>query len=232
MIGDFSVVALIPARGGSKGIPGKNIKQMAGRPMIDCTIRAGLESRYVDDVVVSTDDEGIAEVARSCGADVPFMRPLELVSDTSRTVDAVVHARDKFLAAGKHYDVLVLLQATSPLRTAEDVDAALEMFVRKGRASLVAVTPATEHPIHMCTIDGDGMRHALLPGVNGTVRRHDMPPAYRVNGAIYINDADEITLDTSFNDNEVGFVMSAEHSVDVDDFEDFACAERALEGEE
>ena len=108
----------------------------------------------------------------------------------------------------------------------------LEMFVRKGRASLVAVTPATEHPIHMCTIDGDGMRHALLPGVNGTVRRHDMPPAYRVNGAIYINDADEITLDTSFNDNEVGFVMSAEHSVDVDDFEDFACAERALEGEE
>lgn len=160
-----------------------------------------------------------------------FMRAPELTSDTSRTVDAVVHVRGELLALGRHYDVLVLLQATSPLRTAEDVDAALEMFVQKGRASLVAVTPVTEHPIHMCTIDADGKRHALLLGVNGTVRRQDMPPVYRVNGAIYINDADEITLETSFNDNEVGFVMSAGHSVDVDDLEDFARAERALEGE-
>lgn len=160
-----------------------------------------------------------------------FMRAPELTSDTSRIVDAVVHVRGELLALGRHYDVLVLLQATSPLRTAEDVDAALEMFVQKGRASLVAVTPVTEHPIHMCTIDADGKRHALLLGVNGTVRRQDMPPVYRVNGAIYINDADEITLETSFNDNEVGFVMSAGHSVDVDDLEDFARAERALEGE-
>lgn len=101
--------------------------------------------------------------------------------------------------------------------------------MQKGRASLVAVTPVTEHLVHMCTIDDDGMRHALLPGVNGTVRRQDMPPVYRVNGAIYINNADEITLDTSFNDNEVGFIMSAERSVDVDDLEDFARAERMLE---
>ena len=140
-----------------------------------------------------------------------------------------MHARDELLALGRRYDVLVLFQVTSSLRTADDVDAALEMFVRKGRASLVTVTPVTEHPIHMCTIDDDGVRHALLPGVNGTVRRQDMPPVYRVNGAIYINDANEITLDTSFNDNEVGFVMSAGHSVDVDDLEDFARAERMLE---
>ena len=99
----------------------------------------------------------------------------------------------------------------------------------RNEVSLVAVTFVTEHPIHMCTIDGDGMRHALLPGVNGTVRRQDMPPVYRVNGAIYINNADEITLDTSFNDNEVGFIMSAEHSVDIDDLDDFARAERLLE---
>ena len=109
------------------------------------------------------------------------------------------------------------------------MDAALEMFVQKGRASLVAVTPVTEHPIHMCTIDGDGVRHALLPGVNDTVRREDMPPVCRANGAIYINDADEITLDTSFNDNEVGLVMSAGYSVDVDNLEDFARAKQALE---
>lgn len=106
------------------------------------------------------------------------------------------------------------------------------MCFARNEVSLVAVTFVTEHPIHVCTIDADGVRHALLPGVNGTVRRQDMPPVYRANGAIYINDADEIGLDTSFNDNEVGFVMSAEHSVDVDDLEDFARAERALEGEE
>ena len=140
-----------------------------------------------------------------------------------------MHARDELLALGRRYDVLVLLQVTSSLRTADDVDAALEMFVRKGRASLVTVTPVTEHPIHMCTIDDDGVRHALLPGVNGTVRRQDMPPVYRVNDSICINDADEITLDTSFNDNEVGFIMSAGRSVDVDDLEDFARAERMLE---
>lgn len=140
-----------------------------------------------------------------------------------------MHARDELLAAGRHYDVLVPLQATSPLRTAEDIDAALEMFVRKGRASLVAVTPVTEHPIHMCTIDDDGMRHALLEGMSGTVRRQDMPPVYRTSGAIYTNDTDAIALGTSFNDNEVGFVMSAGHSVDVDDLEDFARAERSLE---
>ena len=99
----------------------------------------------------------------------------------------------------------------------------------EGRGSLVAVMPVTEHPIHMCTIDDDGMRHALLPGVNGTVRRQEMPPVYRTTGAIYVNEADEITLDTSFNDNEVGFVMSVGHSVDVDDLEDFAHAERLLE---
>lgn len=174
---------------------------MAGRSMIDYTIRAGLESRYVDDVVVPTDDEGIAEVARSCGASVPFMRPVELTSDTSKTVDAVVHVRDELLMVGRHYDVLVLLQATSPLRTAEDIDAALELFAQKDRTLLVAVTPVTEHPVLMCTIDSDGMRHALLEGVNGTVRRQDMPPVYRTNDAIYINNADEITLDASFNDN-------------------------------
>lgn len=190
MIDDLSVVALIPARGGSKEIPGKNIKQMAGRPMIDYTIRAGLESRYVDDAVVSTDDEGIAEVTRSCGAGVPFMRPPEVASDTSMAVDAVVYAHDELLAACRRYDVLVLLQATSPLRTVDHVDVALEMFVQKGRASLVAVTSVTEHPIRMCTIDDNGMRHALFPGVNGTVRCQDMPPIYRTNGAIYINDAD------------------------------------------
>lgn len=101
--------------------------------------------------------------------------------------------------------------------------------MQKDRASLVAVTPVTERSIHMCTIDGNGMRHALLPEVSGTVRRQDMPPVYRANDAICINDADEITLDTSFNDNEVGFVMSAGRSVDVDDLEDFARAERMLE---
>lgn len=103
------------------------------------------------------------------------------------------------------------------------------MCFARNEVSLVAVTFVTEHPIHVCTIDADGVRHALLPGVNGTVRRQDMPPVYRANVAIYVNDAGEIDLDTSFNDNEDGFVMSAGRSVDIDDLEDFDHAERALQ---
>lgn len=110
------------------------------------------------------------------------------------------------------------------------MDAALEMFVRKGRASLVAVTPVTEHPMLMCTIDDDGMRHALFPGVNGTVRRQDNPAVYRTNGAIYINNADEITFDTSFNDNDrVHHAGQAPRRCRR--FGDFVRVERALEEE-
>lgn len=228
MIDDLSVLALITARGGSKGIPRKNVKPLDGRPMIDYSIQAGLQSKYVDSVVVTTDDEEIASVSRACGASVPFMRPAELASDTSKSVDAVIHARDALQDMGLSYDVLVLLQPTSPLRTAADIDAALELFVEKGRMDLVAVVPVEETPIHMHTMDEDGVLHPIMD-VNGTIRRQDMPSFYRVNGAIYINNAAELTLETSFNDNPLGFVMSREHSIDIDELEDFERAERALE---
>ena len=153
MINHQKILALIPARGGSKGIPRKNIIGLCGRPLIGYTIEAGLKSRYIDTVMVSTDDREIAEVSRACGAEVPFLRPAELASDTAKTIDAVLHAVRTLREAGKAFDVLVLLQPTEPLRTAEDIDAALEKYFACGEKALVSVSEVDDHPILMRTIE-------------------------------------------------------------------------------
>lgn len=128
----MTFLALIPARGGSKGIPRKNVRPLSGKPLISYTIEAALNSVVIDDVVVTTDDEEIAEVARSYGAEIPFMRPAELAADESKTIDCVVHARDTLRAMDREYDAIVLLQPTSPLRVAEDIDAAASVWMTHG----------------------------------------------------------------------------------------------------
>lgn len=220
MINDRTILAMIPARGGSKGIKDKNITPLAGKPLITYTIEAALQSRYIDRVVVSTDSETIAAVARAAGADVPFLRPAELASDTAKSIDAVLHCIE-FVG---DYTIFVLLQPTSPLRTAEDIDAAIEIFIAHGEKGLCSVNEISDHPILTRTMDGDGMLQPLL-NTNSTVRRQDMPAFYHVNGAIYINRIDEINRDTSFNDNPVGYVMPRERSVDIDIVEDLKIAE-------
>ena len=224
MINDRTILAMIPARGGSKGIKDKNITPLAGKPLITYTIEAALQSRYIDRVVVSTDSEKIASVARAAGADVPFLRPAELASDTARSIDAVLHCIR--VCQG---DIFVLLQPTSPLRTAEDIDAAIETFIAHGEKGLCSVNEIGDHPILTRMMDGDGMLQPLL-NTNSTVRRQDMPTFYHVNGAIYINRIDEINRDTSFNDNPVGYVMPRERSVDIDTVEDLRIAEMLLNG--
>lgn len=220
MINDRTILAMIPARGGSKGIKDKNITPLAGKPLITYTIEAALQSRYIDRVVVSTDSEKIAEVARAAGADVPFLRPAELASDTAKSIDAVLHCIE-FVG---DYTIFVLLQPTSPLRTAEDIDAAIETFILHGEKGLCSVNEIGDHPILTRTMDGEGVLQPLL-NTNSTVRRQDMPVFYHVNGAIYINRIDEINRDTSFNDNPVGYVMPRERSVDIDTVEDLKIAE-------
>ena len=220
MINDRTILAMIPARGGSKGIKDKNITPLAGKPLITYTIEAALQSRYIDRVVVSTDSEKIAEVARNAGADVPFLRPAELANDTAKSIDAVLHCIE-FVG---DYTIFVLLQPTSPLRTAEDIDAAIETFIAHGEKGLCSVNEIGDHPILTRTMDGDGMLQPLL-NTNSTARRQDMPAFYHVNGAIYINRIDEINRDTSFNDNPVGYVMPRERSVDIDTVEDLKIAE-------
>jgi CMP-N-acetylneuraminic acid synthetase len=221
------IVALIPARGGSKGIKNKNIIDLDGRPLISYSIRAGIDSEYIDDVVVSTDSELIASVAVRYGAKVPFMRPAELASDNSKTIDAVLHAVRFWHDNNYDYDALVLLQPTQPLRTAKDIDLAIEKYYQYEQ-DLVSVTPVENHPLLIRSIDSDGKLVNLL-NANSTCRRQDMPEYYCVNGCIYINKISRLSEETSFNDNKIPFIMDPLHSVDIDDMTDLAMAELIIQ---
>lgn len=221
------ILALIPARGGSKGIKNKNIIHLNGYPLVSYSIRASLESKYVDDTIVTTDSEEIAKVSRKYGANVPFMRPAELATDQARSIDAILHAIKSLDAAENHFDILVMLQCTQPLTTTTDIDQAIETFFEKGMRGLVSVSPVEDHPLLMRRMDKEGTLESLL-GENSTCRRQDFKIYYKVNGCIYINQISELSSDTSFNDNSVGFVMDVSHSVDIHEMKDLYLAEYYL----
>ena len=186
MIDNKKVLAIIPARGGSKGIPKKNIKAVSGKPMINYTIEAAKGCQYIDKVIVSTDDEEIAEVSMKAGAIVPFLRPDELATDEAKTIDVVMHAIEFYERKAERYDIIVLLQPTSPLRNSEDIQKALEYYIRKGEKSLVSVSEVTENPVLMRQF-GENTELTKLVDEDSTVRRQYMKKYYKVNGAIYIN---------------------------------------------
>lgn len=219
MFAEQKILTLIPARGGSKGIKDKNIIPLAGKPLIAYSIDAAKNSKYIDSIVVTTDSEKIAEVAKEYGARVPFLRPTELAADTSKTIDAVLHAIKTLKSLSEEYDVLVLLQPTQPLRTTDDIDKAIELYYKNNERGLVSVSPVEDNPLLIRSIATDGKLVNLL-SQNSTCRRQDMPDYYKVNGCIYINKIDEITESTSFNDNKIPFIMHKEHSVDIDELSD------------
>lgn len=224
MFNDKKILAFVPARGGSKGIKGKNIINLAGSPLISYTIKAALKSQYIDSVVVSTDSIEIATIAKKYGARVPFMRPKELARDTSKTVDCVVHAINELNNIGEVYDVLVLLQVTQPLRTYLDIDNAIKCFFDYGEKSVVSISEVSDNPLLIRYLDENRHMKKMIE-FNSTCRRQDMPKYYRVNGCIYINSIKEINSMTSFNDNEIPFIMDKKHSVDIDDMSDLWLAE-------
>lgn len=227
LIDQLKVLALIPARGGSKGIYHKNIKSLAGVPLIAYSIMAAQRSAYIDDIVVTTDDESIANVAIRYGAEVPFLRPAEMAGDRSKTIDCVIHARDTLFAMGRSYDLIVLLQPTSPLRTAEDVDSALEVCVEHGCLGLCSLGIAEDNPLLLRTMGEGGVVHPII-NQGSTVRRQDVPTYYRVDGSIYINQASSLSLATSLNDNPIGYVMPKGRAIDIDTIDDFHEAEAAI----
>lgn len=218
------VLALIPARGGSKGIKDKNIYPLCGKPLLAYSVEAGKQSRYIDRVLVSTDSPRIAEEAQRYGADVPFLRPERYAQDSSKTIEAVLHTVRWLEREDERYDILVLLQPTQPLRTSEDIDRALELYIRSGEIPVVSVSEVKDHPLLVRTVGADGMLEHLLDRPS-TIRRQDMPVFYRVNGGIYINRIAELTEDTSFNDNPCPYIMERDRSVDIDDLADMALAE-------
>jgi CMP-N,N'-diacetyllegionaminic acid synthase len=214
----LTVLALIPARGGSKGIPGKNIAPLCGKPLIAWTIEAAQRARGIDRIVVSTDDEPIAEVARSLGAEVPFMRPTELARDDTPGIAPPLHAL-RWLAEHEGYrpDALMLLQPTSPLRLTADIEGALELFQRPGIDSVVSVTEAHHHPYLLKTMGKSGHLQPFMVPDQPYVRRQDLPPLFALNGALWLIRS-EILLarEEWYTDHTLGYIMPPERSLDVD----------------
>lgn len=210
-------LAIIPARGGSKGIPRKNITIINGKPLIQYTIDEAKNSKYLDRIIVSTDDKEIAEVAEKCGAEVPFLRPKELATDNAKTIDALIHAVKELEKRGSKYDYVVLLQPTQPLRRSWHIDEAIRKIVETNEESLVSVSEVKEHPILMRTIGEDGKVKNLME-ISSTVRRQDFPAFYKVNGAIYINKINKnFTKNTSLNDNKLAYLMDKKYDLDIDE---------------
>ena len=225
MIGGRKVLGLIPARGGSKGLPGKNIVSVKGRPLLAWSVEAARGARYVDRVVLSSEDDAVIAAALACGCEVPFRRPDQLASDTAATIDVVMHALD--LLAG--HDVVVLLQPTSPLRTAADIDAACEWFAASGAPSCVSVCPVEQNPYWMYRL---GDNHTLLPVIEAhevISRRQDLPDVYALNGAIYVADTAWLRQTHAFVTREtVAYVMPLERSLDIDTAADLEAFRKAV----
>ena len=227
MINGQSVLAIIPARGGSKGVPRKNIREVAGKPLIAWTIAEAQKSKYIDRLILSSDDEQIIRVAQEYGCEVPFVRPSELAADDTPGIDPVLHALDSL---SQKYDYVVLLQPTSPLRSAADIDDCIAKCALAGNNACVTVTQAEQSPYWMYSISHEG---SVVPIVknDGFFRRQDLPTAYVLNGAVYVARTDWLKREKQFVAAETkAVIMPAERSLDIDTEEDLKTLESMLGG--
>jgi len=214
VIDGLAVLALVTARGGSKGVPGKNVMPVGGKPLIAWTLDAARGSRYVDRLVLSSDDAGIIGVAREHGCDAPFIRSAALATDSASSIDVVLDALERLPG----YDVIVLLQPTSPLRSTGDIDATLERLVSTGAPACVTVRPAEEHPYWTFKVGPDGrLSRFAEPAAGLPLRRQDLPPAWCLNGAVYAARTPWFRIERSFlSPATVAQPMPAERSIDID----------------
>jgi CMP-N,N'-diacetyllegionaminic acid synthase len=229
------ILGVITARGGSKGIPGKNLKLLGGRPLLAYTVDAARESGALDRVILSTEDAAIAEAGRAMGCDVPFVRPAELSSDDTIHLHVIQHAARWMIEHGYQPDAVMTLQPTSPLRSAADITDAARLLETSGADSVLSVTEvsAHAHPLRMLRVDagGDATLFATGEPVRRRInRRQDLPQAWVMNGAIYACRT-SVLFDAEpslYGDRVAAYPMPAERSISIDDFEDWAAAERAL----
>lgn len=223
---DKDILAIIPARGGSKGLPGKNIKKLSGKPLIEYTIDAAKKSKHITRVVVSTDDKEIAKISMQCGAEIPCLRPKELSTDKATSVDAILHML-QYLKETEDYspEYVILLQPTSPLRTNIHIDEAINKLINSDYDSLISVCEAEVNPYWTNVFQGDNLKYFIEDGKKIT-RRQDLPSVYRMNGAIYLIKAKSLKEYKTFEiDNMTGYIMDSESSVDIDTYIDFKIAE-------
>jgi|SaaInlStandDraft_4_1057021.scaffolds.fasta_scaffold29557_2 CMP-N-acetylneuraminic acid synthetase len=223
MVGSKRLLAVIPARGGSKRLPRKNVLDLAGKPLIAWTIQEALNCKYIDQVIVSTDDKEISDISKEYGADVPFFRPSELATDEAKTVDVVLHLLDELEKVGERYDYIILLQPTSPLRTAQNIDESVELLQMKNSDAVISVCES-EHPPLWCNVlpDDMSMDNFLDESVKNK-RSQDLSKQYRINGAIYISSVKKLKKENSFflSNNCIAYIMKQNVSIDIDTIDDF-----------
>jgi len=233
MIKDKMVLALVPARRGSKGLPLKNIRLLGGKPLLTWPIEAARHSRYIDRIVISTEDPEFASIAKAAGADVPFLRPAELASDTASSIDFILHTLDSLATVGENYDYLVLLEPTSPLTEGSDIDAALEELVSRQTEAdaIVGVSAITaNHPAFAVRIAAHGLIQPYsAPSFSQMPRRQDIDPLYSLDGSLYISTTLALRRELSFyHDRSLPYITPRWKSFEVDDLVDFICIEAIL----
>ena len=216
------ILAIIPARAGSKRLPKKNTLPLCGKPLINWTIEETLKSKYIDKIVVSSDDSNILDIIKNYPINY-INRKKSLSTDTATTVDVVL---DVINQQNEKYDYIILLQPTSPLRTVQDIDNAFELLLRKNALSIISMCE-TDHPIQWCTkLDRNNCIDNFTENID-TQRSQDQEIHYRLNGAIYLIKTDEFTRQKSFfsNKKNYAYIMNKQNSIDIDDKFDFNLAE-------
>ncbi len=219
-------LAIIPARGGSKRLPQKNILDLCGKPLISWSIEAALKSKYISKVVVSSDDEEILNISSNFGADI-IKRPYELANDTATTFDAIKHTIDNL----EEYEYVVLLQPTSPLRNEKHINEAIELLEEKRADAIVSICEMEHSPLWSNTLPEDGNMRGFLREEILNKRSQDLEKYYRVNGAVYICKTDKLLENKSFflKDNIFAYIMDRKSSIDIDEEIDFLFAQRVIE---
>ncbi len=231
MINNKKIIAVIPARKGSKGLKGKNIKELCGKPLIAWSIEAALSSKYLDEIVVSTDDKATIDIANKYGASAPFLRPEYLSSDVATTFDVLKPTINFYNnELNKEFDYIVLLEPTSPLRDFSDIDNAVERLIYSDASSIVGISKTEDqNPVFLVNKDKDDFISGYVSKDMPSLRRQDVKDIYFFDGSIYISELKSLLdRETFYHNNTIGFEMPKYKSLEVDDIYDFIMVEAIM----
>jgi CMP-N,N'-diacetyllegionaminic acid synthase len=230
MYNNKTFLVVILARSGSKGLLGKNIKNINGKPLMAWSIKAGLNSKYIDRLTVSTDSEEYAKIAKSFGAEVPFIRPNEISTDESSRKDAIEYSLDFFRDKGEDYNYIILLEPTSPLTTGKDIDSAIEqLFLEKNAEAIVGVSLSeASHPNFLVELNGGFLNFISKDQKSSVVRRQDLEDCYFYDGSLYISEVDKYLEKEFYHEKTLGYVVPKWKSLEIDDIDDFIMVEAMM----
>lgn len=222
------LLAIIPARSGSKGLKDKNIKPLNNKPLLAYSIQAALKSGIFDEVMVSSDSPSYLEIARSFGAKTPFLRAEKNAKDTSSSIEVILEVLQSYKKLGKDFKHIMLLQPTSPLRNERHIKEAFELYVKNDYKALASICPVKKHPNLFRELCNDFLT-PIIKIDSSTSLRQNYKDVYEINGAIYINQVEHLHINSNLNLNPLGYLMDKEHSIDIDYLADFMLAKFYLD---